>query len=100
MEACIQEVAEILYRNTSTKELTNFERVEQAVRTKILEEVSPKVAFFYQTNYRNRKRKRKSSKEYGGEDNYHRSASKKIGTKTIYSIKPTVGKKLSTTRWE
>ena len=45
MEACIQEVAEILYRNTSTKELINFERVEQAVRTKILEEVSPKVAF-------------------------------------------------------
>ena len=83
MEACIQEVAEILYRNTSTKELTSFERVEQAVRVKMLEEVSPKVAFFYQTNYRNRKRKKKSSKEYGGRANNYRSTSKKIGSKTI-----------------
>jgi hypothetical protein len=44
MEACIQEVAEILYRNTSTTELTSLEFVEQVVRAKILEEVSPKIA--------------------------------------------------------
>lgn len=83
MEACIQEVAEILYRNTATKELINFEQVERSVRTKMLESVSPKVAFFYQTSYRNRKGKRKSSKKYGGGANYYRSASKKIGAKTI-----------------
>lgn len=59
MEACIQEVAEILYRNTSTKELTNFERVEQAVRTKILEEVSPKVAFFLSNKLREQKKEEK-----------------------------------------
>jgi hypothetical protein len=56
MEACIQEVAEILYRNTSTKELINFERVEQAVRTKILEEVSPKVAFFLSNKLQEQKK--------------------------------------------
>ena len=59
MEACIQEVAEILYRNTSTKELTNFERVEQAVRTKILEEVSPKVAFFLSNKLQEQKKEGK-----------------------------------------
>lgn len=46
IEACIKEVAEILYRNTSTEELTSFEHVEQVVRAKILEEVSPKIAIF------------------------------------------------------
>jgi hypothetical protein len=82
MEACIQEVAEILYRNTSTKELTSFERIEQAVRTKMLEEVSPKVAFFYQTSYGDRKGKKKSNKKYGRGAEYDRSASKKIMAKT------------------
>lgn len=59
MEACIQEVAEILYRNTSTQELINFERVEQAVRTKILEEVSPKVAFFLSNKLQEQKKEGK-----------------------------------------
>jgi hypothetical protein len=59
MEACIQEVAEIMYRNTSTKELINFERVEQAVRTKILEEVSPKVAFFLSNKLQEQKKEEK-----------------------------------------
>ena len=59
MEACIQEVAEILYRNTSTKELINFERVEQAVTTKILEEVSPKVAFFLSNKLQEQKKEGK-----------------------------------------
>lgn len=59
MEACIQEVAAILYRNTSTKELISFERVEQAVRTKILEEVSPKVAFFLSNKLQEQKKEEK-----------------------------------------
>jgi hypothetical protein len=46
MEACLQEVAEILYRNTSNTQLTTLEGVEQVVRAKILEEVSPKIAIF------------------------------------------------------
>ena len=59
MEAGIQEVAEILYRNTSTKELTSFERVEQAVRSKMLEEVSPKVAFFLSNKLQEQKKEEK-----------------------------------------
>ena len=59
MEACIQEVAEILYRNTSTKELTSFERVEQAVRSKMLEEVSPRVALFLSNKLQGQKKEEK-----------------------------------------
>ena len=56
LEACLQEVAEILYRNTLSKELTNFERVEKVLRTKILEQVSPKIAFFLSNKLQERKK--------------------------------------------
>ena len=46
LEACLLEAAEILYRNTKTEELRSFESIEKAVRTKVLEQVSPKIAFF------------------------------------------------------
>ena len=46
LEACLQEVAEILYRNTQAEEMTSFESLEKVVRTKMLSEVSPKIAFF------------------------------------------------------
>jgi hypothetical protein len=46
LEACLQEVAEILYRQTSTTELKNFESIEKVVRRQMLEQVSPKIAFF------------------------------------------------------
>jgi maltodextrin utilization protein YvdJ len=46
LETCLLEAAEILYRNTQTEELTSFESLEKAVRTKILEQISPKIAFF------------------------------------------------------
>ena len=46
LEACLQEVAEILYRNTPDEELKNFESLEKVVRRKMLEQVGPKIAFF------------------------------------------------------
>ena len=46
LQACLLEAAEILYRNTQTEELTSFESLEKAVITKVLEQVSPKIAFF------------------------------------------------------
>jgi hypothetical protein len=49
LEACLLEAAEILYRNTPTEELTSFESIEKTVRTKMLEQVSPKIAFFLST---------------------------------------------------
>lgn len=47
LEACLLEAAEILYRNTQAEELRSFESIEKAVRTQVLEQVSPKIAFFY-----------------------------------------------------
>ena len=46
LEACLLEAAEILDRNTPAAELTNFESLEKVVRTQMLEQVSPKIAFF------------------------------------------------------
>lgn len=46
LEICLLEVAQILDRNTPTEELTSFESIEKIVRAKMLEQVSPKIAFF------------------------------------------------------
>lgn len=61
LEACLQEAAEILYRNTPAYELTNFESLEKAVRTKMLEQVSPKIAFFLSNKLQGQKKVEKES---------------------------------------
>lgn len=59
LEACLLEAAEILYRNTAIEELTTFESLEKAVRTKVLEQVSPKIAFFLSNKSQGRKKAEK-----------------------------------------
>ncbi len=56
LEACLQEVAEILYRNTPAQKMTNFESLEKTVRTQMLEQVSPKIAFFLSNKLREQKK--------------------------------------------
>lgn len=46
LQACVQEISEILYQNTPTEELTTLEGIEKAVRGHMLKEVSPRVGFF------------------------------------------------------
>ncbi len=46
LSACIQEIAQILYKNTDTEEIATLEGIEKAVRQQMLEHVSPKVALF------------------------------------------------------
>jgi hypothetical protein len=46
LEECVQEIAEILYRNTPASELTDLESIERAVRGHMLKEVSPRVGVF------------------------------------------------------
>jgi hypothetical protein len=46
LQACIQEIAAILYDETSANELTNLENIEKAVRRQVLERVSPNIALF------------------------------------------------------
>jgi hypothetical protein len=47
IQACTQEIGEILYRNTPKGELKNLEGIERTVRQQMLEHVSPKVALFF-----------------------------------------------------
>jgi hypothetical protein len=44
--ACIQEIAQILYKNTDSEAIATLEGLEKVVRQQMLEYVSPKVALF------------------------------------------------------
>ena len=46
LEACLKRVGEILYNNSDTESLENLEDIETTVREKVLEHVSPQIAFF------------------------------------------------------
>ena len=49
LKAHLKEVAEILYRNTHSTELLNFESIEKSLRQKMLLEVGPQLgSFFFQ----------------------------------------------------
>ena len=49
LKAHLKEVASILYRNTDSTELSNFESLEESLRQKILSEVGPELgSFFFQ----------------------------------------------------
>lgn len=54
LQAHIQGIAKILYKNTSRTDLVSLEAIEKSVRQQMLEHVSPQVAFFYQTGYRDK----------------------------------------------
>jgi hypothetical protein len=44
--ACIQEIAQILYKNTDSEAIATLEGLEKVIRQQMLEYVSPKVALF------------------------------------------------------
>ena len=46
LEACLRRVGEILYNDSDSESLENLEAIENTVRAKILEHVSPKIALF------------------------------------------------------
>ena len=46
LQAHIQGIAQILYKNTPETDLVSFEAIEKSVRQQMLEHVSPQVAFF------------------------------------------------------
>ena len=49
LKAHLKEVASILYRNTDSTELLNFESIEKSLRQKMLLEVGPELgSFFFQ----------------------------------------------------
>lgn len=46
LEICLKRVSEILYKNSNHENLENLEQIEITVRKQILEQVSPRIAFF------------------------------------------------------
>ena len=46
LQACLQELASILYEETNPAQLNNLESIEKTVRSQILEQVSPQIALF------------------------------------------------------
>jgi hypothetical protein len=46
LQACLQELATLLYEQTDKSELTNLESIEKSVRQQMLEHVSPQIALF------------------------------------------------------
>lgn len=46
LQAYIQGIAKILYKNTPESDLVSLETIEKSVRQQMLEHVSPQVAFF------------------------------------------------------
>ena len=44
----LREVAEILYKNTSSEELATFETIELSVRGHLLGKVAPRIGEFFQ----------------------------------------------------
>ena len=49
LKAYLKGAAEIIYRNTDSTELSNFESIDKSLRQKILSEVGPELgSFFFQ----------------------------------------------------
>ena len=46
IDACLKELAALLYEETSKSEFTNLESIEKTVRQQMLEHVSPRIALF------------------------------------------------------
>ncbi len=46
LEACLRRVSEILYNDSDSESLETLETIENTVRAKVLEYVSPKIALF------------------------------------------------------
>lgn len=46
LQACLQELAGLLYEETNLAELSNLESIEKTVRQQMLEHVSPQIALF------------------------------------------------------
>jgi len=53
LKAQLKEVAKIIYRNTDSTEMSNFESSEKSLRQKILSEVGPELGSFFFNSIRN-----------------------------------------------
>ncbi len=52
LQACLQELATLLYEQTDKSDLSNLESIEKIVRQQMLEHVSPQIALFLSNKQR------------------------------------------------
>ena len=58
LQACLTELATLLYEQTDKSKLTDLENIEKTVRTQMLEQVSPEIALFLLNKQRELKQER------------------------------------------
>jgi len=58
LQACLTELATLLYEQTDKSKLTNLENIEKTVRTQMLSQVSPEIALFLLNKQRELKQER------------------------------------------
>ena len=58
LQACLTELATLLYEQTDKSKLTNLENIEKTVRTQMLSQVSPEIALFLLKKQRELKQER------------------------------------------
>lgn len=66
LEACVQKIAAILYKNTPSEQLQTLESIEKTFRQHLLDHVSPKLAFFFINAVTGRRMNPGKNKEVGG----------------------------------
>ena len=52
LQACLQELATLVYEQTDKSNLSNLESIEKIVRQQMLEHVSPQIALFLSNKQR------------------------------------------------
>ena len=52
LQACLQELATLVYEQTDKSDLSNLESIEKIVRQQMLEHVSPQIALFLSNKQR------------------------------------------------
>ena len=58
LKAYLEGAPEILYRNTDSTELSNFESIENSLRQKMLKEVGPELGRFFFQKYQELKQEK------------------------------------------
>jgi hypothetical protein len=46
LQACVTEIAQILYKNIPAEQIATIEGIEKTVRQQMIEHISPKIALF------------------------------------------------------
>lgn len=90
----LQEIADILYKNTPGEKLQDFESVELSVREHLIETVAPEISSFFLLSGWKEFWENKNHKKLCGRNQAFEEASPKAGSKAGKSFESSLGKML------